>query len=68
MELADLIFKIIMGMDEKYKNALLLCEVEGLSHKEVSKILRCNMITVGTWVRRARMILFKLLREYVYKF
>ena len=67
-ELKEFIFSNIAKMDRKYKDALLLCDVEGLSYKEVAKILKCNSITVGTRVRRARMLLYKMLLRYGYKF
>jgi RNA polymerase sigma-70 factor (ECF subfamily) len=67
-ELKGFIYKIISKLNKKYKDALLLCDVEGLSYKEVAKILKCSKITVGTRVRRAREMLYKTLVKYGYKF
>ncbi len=66
-ELKEMIYSIIAKLDKKYKDVLLLCDVEGLAYDEVAKILKCNAITVGTRVRRARKSLYKLLRRYGYK-
>jgi len=67
-ELKDFIFKIIARLDKKYKDVILLCDVEGLSYRQVAKILRCNPVTVGTRLRRARATLYKMLLKYGYKF
>jgi len=68
IELKDFIYKIISKLEKKYKDVILLCDVEGLPYRQVSKILRCNPITVGTRLRRARKILYKMLLKYGYKF
>ena len=67
-ELKELIYNTISEMDKKYKDVLLLCDVEGLAYDDVAKVLKCNVVTVGTRVRRARKALYKLLRRYGYKF
>lgn len=67
-ELKKFIYNIIAKLDKKYKNVLLLCDVEGLSYGEVAKVLKCNPVTVGTRVRRARIMLYKALIKYGYKF
>jgi RNA polymerase sigma-70 factor (ECF subfamily) len=67
-ELKEYVYKIIAKLNKKYKDALLLCDVEGLSYKEAAKILKCNRITVGTRARRARKILYGKLVKYGYKF
>lgn len=67
-ELKEFIYKIVSQLDKKYKDALLLCDVEGLSYMEVARILKCNPITVGTRVRRARALLYRALLKYGYKF
>jgi len=66
-ELKQEVYKIISKMDKKYKDALLLCDVEGLPHEEVAKILKSNVITVGTRLRRARKMLYGLLEKHGYK-
>ncbi|MCQ9207525.1 MAG: sigma-70 family RNA polymerase sigma factor [Omnitrophica bacterium] len=67
-EFKEFIYKIIANLDKKYKDVLLLCDVEGLSYREVARALRCNVITVGTRIRRARTLLYKSLKRYGYKF
>lgn len=65
-ELKEFVYKVISKLDKKYKEALLLCDVEGLSYEEAGKILKSNPITVGTRVRRARIMLYKMLRKLGY--
>ena len=67
-ELQEFVYKVIAAMDKKYKDVLLLCDVEGLSYGDAARALRCNVITVGTRVRRARTLLYKALNRYGYKF
>jgi RNA polymerase sigma-70 factor (ECF subfamily) len=67
-ELKELIYRIISKLDKKYKEVLMLCDVEGLSHEEASKILKSNPITIGTRLRRARQALYSLLQKAGYRF
>lgn len=67
-ELKEFVYKAMAKLDSKYRDAILLCDVEGMSYEEASKVLKCNQITVGTRVRRARMMLHNLLRKYGYEF
>ena len=67
-ELKELVYSAISKLDKKYKDVLLLCDVEDLSYGEAGKILKCNSITIGTRVRRARIMLYNTLRRYGYEF
>ena len=67
-ELREFIYRTISKLSKKYKDVLMLCDVEGLSYEEVAKILKCNPVTVGTRVRRARIMLYKVLKRYGYEF
>jgi len=67
-ELKEFVYKVLEKLDKKYKDALLLCDVEGLSYEEAGEILKCNPITVGTRVRRARMMFYEMLRKLGYNF
>ena len=67
-ELKELVYSAISKLDKKYKDALLLCDVEGLSYEGAAKILKCNPITIGTRIRRARIMLYNTLRRYGYEF
>ncbi len=66
-ELKQEVYKIISKLDKKYKDVLLLCDVEGLSHEETAKILKSNAITIGTRLRRARKMLYDLLKKHGYR-
>ena len=67
-ELKNLVYKAMTKLGEKYKKALLLCDVEGLAYGEAAKVLKSNPITIGTRVRRARIMLYNVLRKYGYQF
>lgn len=67
-ELKEFIYKAMSEMDDKYKDILMLCDVEGHSNQEVAKILKANPITIGTRLRRARRMLYDILKRYGYDF
>jgi len=67
-ELKEFVYKAISKLDKKYKDALLLCDVEGMSQAEAAKILGSNPITIGTRLQRARKMLYDILRGYGYVF
>jgi RNA polymerase sigma-70 factor (ECF subfamily) len=67
-ELKEFVYKAISELDDKYKDILLLCDVEGLSNQDVARMLKTNPITVGTRLRRARKMLYNVLRKYGYDF
>ena len=67
-ELKGIIYKIVSRLDDKYKEVLLLCDVEGVSNQEAAKVLKCNIVTLGTRLRRARKQLYDILKKYGYKF
>lgn len=67
-ELKEFVEKIISKIAGRYKEALLLCDVEGMSYEEAGKILKCNKKTIGTRVRRARKMFYNILRKYGYIF
>ncbi|MCM8790957.1 MAG: sigma-70 family RNA polymerase sigma factor [Candidatus Omnitrophica bacterium] len=60
-EIREIIEKALLKLSEKYRHALLLCDVEGFTHEEAAGILNTNAKTVGTHVLRARKILYKFL-------
>ena len=66
-ELKEEVYKVVSRLDKKYKDVLLLCDVEGLPHEEVAKILKSNAITIGTRLRRARKQLHDILEKRGYK-
>ena len=67
-ELKYYIYKVVRRLDKKYKDVLLLCVVEGMEYEEAAKILKCNPVTVGTRLRRARKILYDILKKHGFQF
>jgi RNA polymerase sigma-70 factor (ECF subfamily) len=66
-ELAKFIETTLAKLKKKYREALLLCDVEGMGLLEASRILKCNPITVSTRLRRARKIFYDLLEKHGYQ-
>ncbi|MFC1576185.1 RNA polymerase sigma factor [Candidatus Omnitrophota bacterium] len=67
-DLKEFVYKMVSQLDEKYKDAILLCDVEGLTYDEAAKVLKSNPETVHTRVVRARKLLYKVLRKYKSEF
>lgn len=68
-ELKEFVYKVMSKLDKKYRDTLLLCDVEGLSREEAARVLKTNRITVETRLRRARKMLYGVLKsEYGYGF
>jgi len=63
-ELKEFVYKAVSKLDDKYKDVLILCDIEGLSYEEASRILNSNPVTIGTRLRRARKMLFDILKKY----
>jgi len=63
-DLKQFIYQMLSKLDEKYKKVIILCDLQGLSYEEAGKILKCNPITIGTRVRRARRRLYKIFTKY----
>lgn len=53
-ELQDIIQKAMNSLPEKYRIILTLKEIEGLSYKEISQIMKISLAKVKTWLFRAR--------------
>lgn len=51
-------------LDSKYKDVLMLCDVEGMQYNEAAAALKMNAKTVGTQLRRARKLLYEKLKKY----
>ena len=66
-ELSDFIYKTLAKFNKKYKDVLLLCDIEGLGYEEAAVILKCNPITIGTRLKRARKMLYDILKKYGYQ-
>lgn len=66
-ELADFIYKTLATFNKKYKDVLLLCDIEGLGYEEAAKILKCNPMTIGTRLKRGRKMLYDILKKRGYQ-
>ena len=58
-----LIQKEISRLPVKYREAVILCDIQGRSYEEAGTILKCNAGTVGSRLSRARAILAKSLKN-----
>jgi RNA polymerase sigma-70 factor (ECF subfamily) len=48
----------------KYKEILILCDIQGHSYEEVAEILNCSTGSVGSRLSKARSLLAKSLKKY----
>lgn len=64
-ELQEIVNKAIVELPPKYRDAVILRDLEGLSYEEVSDILSIPGGTVRSRINRGRLILKKKLEPYV---
>jgi RNA polymerase sigma-70 factor (ECF subfamily) len=64
-ELSQAIQKAIDELPEEQRLALVLCDLEGLSYKEIAQILGCSVEAVKSRLFRARSTLRKKLRPFL---
>ena len=64
-ELQEVVNKAIVELPPKYRDAVILRDLEGLSYEEVSDILSIPGGTVRSRINRGRLILKKKLEPYV---
>jgi RNA polymerase sigma-70 factor (ECF subfamily) len=64
-ELAEAIQKAIDELPEEQRVALVLCDLEELSYKEIAQILGCSVEAVKSRLFRARSALRKKLRPFL---
>jgi len=57
--------RAISSLPEKYRAALVLCDLEEKSYEEISEILGLPTGTVKSRINRARNLLKEKLREYL---
>jgi RNA polymerase sigma factor (sigma-70 family) len=62
--LAQLLDEELRRLPEKYRVAVVLCDLEGLSHKEAARRLRCLQGTLSGRLSRARSMLAKRLARH----
>ena len=60
----EYLYRFVEKLEKKYKDAFLLCDVEGLNAEEAAKILNSNMKTIATRLRRARKMLYDILKKH----
>ncbi|MBI2371565.1 MAG: sigma-70 family RNA polymerase sigma factor, partial [Deltaproteobacteria bacterium] len=58
------IAKAMQALPERFRTAILLSDVEGLSWEEVAAILGCPLGTVQSRIYRGRRLLRSLLKDY----
>ena len=63
-ELKDIILEAIISLDEDYRAAIVLRELEGMDYKSISKILGVSLGTVKSRINRARIQLREKLLDY----
>lgn len=63
-ETEDLVQRHISALPLVYREALVLCDIQGCSYDEAAKILHCSLGTVGSRVNRARLLLAEYLEKY----
>ncbi|MCS6790223.1 MAG: sigma-70 family RNA polymerase sigma factor [Bacteroidia bacterium] len=60
----DEVTNALMQLPEDFRTIVILADVEGLSYKEISQILRVPIGTIRSRLHRARKILRELLADY----
>jgi RNA polymerase sigma-70 factor (ECF subfamily) len=63
----DEIARLLRQMPDQYQLPVLLCDVEGLSYREVAEVLDLPMGTVQSRIHRGRAMLANSLRSYAEK-
>lgn len=62
-ETQELVQEAINKLPAHLKEALILCDIEGLSYEEAANIMKCKAMTVGSRIWRGREKLSKLLNH-----
>lgn len=63
----DEMARMLKDLPQDYQIAVLLCDVEGLSYKEIAEVLDCPVGTVRSRIHRGRHMLQEKLRSYAEK-
>lgn len=64
-EAGEQIMKAIESLSPNHRAVILMREVEGLSYREMAKVLNCSQGTIMSRLHHARFKLRKLLKDYV---
>jgi len=62
--LSDDVAKALDGLPPEFRTAVVLCDVEGFSYKEIAEIMECPVGTVMSRLYRGRRLLKKSLYDY----
>lgn len=65
-EFKEYIYRFVNKLGKKYKDAFLLCDVEGMGYEQAAGVLGSNAKTIGTRLRRARKVLYNIMKKYGY--
>ncbi len=65
--LSDDVRRALDGVPSDYRMAVVLCDLEDFSYKEIAEILDCPVGTVMSRLHRGRRLLQRALREYAVK-
>ena len=52
----------LQGLPEKFRSAIILKDIEGLSYEEMAEVLQCELGTVKSRLSRARAMLRRILQ------
>ena len=64
-ELQELVAAGLQSLPDKYRIAITLKDIDGLSYEEIAEIMECEIGTVKSRLSRARAMLRKVLEPYV---
>jgi len=64
-ELHQKLNEALLQLSDKHRTIVVLFEIDGLSHKEISKIMKCTEGTVRSRLHYAKLQLQSLLSEYL---
>lgn len=62
--LSDDVARALEGLPSDFRVAVVLCDVEGFSYKEIAEIMECPVGTVMSRIYRGRRLLKKALRDF----
>ena len=64
-ELHEKLNEALSRLSDKHRTIVILYEIDGLSHKEISQIMKCTEGTVRSRLHYAKIQLQSMLSEYV---
>ncbi len=65
IEQIDLIRQILSQVSDRYRNILILREIQGLTYEELAEVLDCSIDSIKAKLRRARQELQEKIRHIV---